>query len=210
MTTISLTARLQLRHITGQDAPFYRQLVNEPEWIAHIGDRQVHSVAQAALQIEDRLVASYVQHGYGLYLVALRATGAPVGICGLVQRSTLQHPDLGFAFLQAHIGQGYALEAAQAVLLHAFDTLHLKLVLGITTSVNRRSARLLEKLGFKFQGEVQLGQAVICTSWYCQAGVSLARLLGLAQGYFDEVSLTTNDQTVESEKSVTAVKTSLR
>lgn len=159
MTIISHTARLQLRHMTQQDAPFYRQLVNEPEWITHIGDRQVYSIADAALQIQDRVVASYTQHGYGLYLVALEATGVPVGICGLVKRDTLQDPDIGFAFLLAHVGQGYAQEAAQAVLNHAFGDLSLKRVFGITTQVNLRSVRLLGKLGFKFQGKVQLGDA---------------------------------------------------
>ena len=158
MTYIAKTDRLMLRHITPLDADFYSHLVNEPAWIANIGDRQVKSLRDAQQQITGKLMASYAQHGFGLYLVALNDTGEAVGICGLVKRDSLQHPDIGFAFLQAHWGQGYAFEAARAVLNHAFGKLDLSRVLGITTATNMRSARLLIKLGLRAQGQIQLGQ----------------------------------------------------
>lgn len=158
MKTITNTERLLLRHTTPLDAAFYSQLVNEPAWIANIGDRQVNSLDDAKLQITDRLIASYQQHGFGLYLVVLKSSVLPIGICGLVKRDTLQHPDIGFAFLQAHWGQGYALEPAQTVLKHAADELGLTRVLGITTAANARSASLLLKLGLRFQGQVQVGE----------------------------------------------------
>jgi RimJ/RimL family protein N-acetyltransferase len=105
-------------------------------------------------------MASYQLHGFGLYLVALKSNAQSIGICGLVKRETLPAPDIGFAFLKAHWGQGYALEAAQAVLHHAFQELGLKCVLGITSVANERSARLLIKLGLQFQGQVQLGDGM--------------------------------------------------
>ena len=158
MTLIARTDKLLLRHITPADAAFYRQLVNEPAWIASIGDRQVGSLRAAQQQIRDRLMASYDEHGFGLYLVALKDSGPAVGICGLVKRDTLTYPDIGFAFLQAHWGRGYALEAARAVLEHGFGILWLQRILGITTRTNERSARLLGKLGFLGQGPVLLGE----------------------------------------------------
>ena len=158
MTHIAKTDRLLLRQITPLDADFYSHLVNEPAWIANIGDRQVKSLRDAQQQITGKLMASYAQHGFGLYLVALNDTEEAVGICGLVKRDSLQHPDIGFAFLQAHWGRGYASEAARAVLDHAFGKLALSHVLGITTAANMRSARLLIKLGLRLQGQIQLGQ----------------------------------------------------
>ena len=65
-------------------------------------------------------MVSYAQHGFGLYLVAKNDSGEGVGICGLVKRESLHHPDIGFAFLQEHWRQGYAFKAAMAVLNHAF------------------------------------------------------------------------------------------
>lgn len=157
MTVIANTGRLRLRHIAPSDAAFYSQLVNEPAWIANIGDRHVQSLSDAQKQITGKLMASYAQHGLGMYLVALNTTDRAIGICGLVQRDTLPHPDIGVAFLQAHWGQGYALEAARAVLNHAMGKLSLGSVLGITKESNKSSTSLLIKLGMRLQGQVQLG-----------------------------------------------------
>ena len=158
MTHIAKTDRLMMRHITPLDVDFYSHLVNEPVWITNISDRQVKSLRDAQQQITGKLMASYAQHGFGMCLVALNDPGEAVGICGLVKRDSLQHPDVGFAFLQAHWGQGYAFEAARAVLDHAFGKLDLSCVLGITAAANTRSARLLIKLGLRAKGQLQLGQ----------------------------------------------------
>ena len=158
MTHIAKTERLLLRHLTPLDADFYLHLVNEPAWKVNIGDRQVQSLGGAQQQITDKLMVPYARHGFGLYLVAKNDTGEAVGICGLVKRESLHHPDIGFAFLQEHWRQGYAFEAARAVLDHAFVKLDLSRVLGITTAANERSARLLIKLGLRLQGKVQLGE----------------------------------------------------
>ncbi|KQP12779.1 GNAT family N-acetyltransferase [Pseudorhodoferax sp. Leaf267] len=157
MVQVAQTDRLVLRHLTPDDAPFYRQQLNEPSWLAHIGDRQVHTLADADAHLRANILPPYAERGFGMYLVQRRADAAPVGICGLVQREALPAPDLGFALLDAHAGLGYAQEAAQAVLRHAFADLGLDRVLAITAVTNQRSDRLLDKLGFAFQGMVPVG-----------------------------------------------------
>jgi hypothetical protein len=42
-------------------------------------------------------VASYKQFGFGLYLEALKETGVPIGICGLLKRESMQDIEIGFA-----------------------------------------------------------------------------------------------------------------
>jgi RimJ/RimL family protein N-acetyltransferase len=78
----------------------------------------------------------------------------PLGSCGLLKRDFLDHPDLGYAFLARQHGQGYAREAATAVLRHAqeqnINTLH-----AITAFRNPASVRLLGKLGFDFVDFIQ-------------------------------------------------------
>jgi RimJ/RimL family protein N-acetyltransferase len=98
----------------------------------------------------------YARHGMGLMLVALREGGVPVGICGLLRRDGLDDPDLGFAFLPEHRGQGYAAEAAAATLAWGRGALGLGRVLAITSLDNDASGRLLEKLGFRFDRVVTL------------------------------------------------------
>ena len=115
----------------------------------------------AEAHIRSKTLASYAEHGFGMYLVELKANGSPIGVCGLVKRETLPEPDIGFALLEQHWGRGYAEEAARAVLKHAFSQLRLIRLLGITTPSNQRSGRLLEKLGFQLQGVVKLGEETL-------------------------------------------------
>jgi RimJ/RimL family protein N-acetyltransferase len=92
-----------------------------------------------------------------LLLVHLRdAVATPIGICGLLQRDTLAHPDIGFAYLPAFWGCGYAFEAAGAVLDDARQRLHLPQLLGLTSPENVASIRLLEKLGLRFERVIHL------------------------------------------------------
>jgi RimJ/RimL family protein N-acetyltransferase len=148
------TDRLTIRSLNAADAPFVLELLNEPSFIRNIRDSQVRTIGDAERYIEDGPTASYARHGFGLMRVALKAADEPVGICGLLKRDTLEHPDIGFAFLERFCGQGYATEAAQAVMGHARDVLGLKTVAAITAPHNTASGRVLEKAGLRFVGMI--------------------------------------------------------
>jgi ribosomal-protein-alanine N-acetyltransferase len=155
------TQRLSLRHLTADDSAFMLELMNEPAYVDNIGDRGVRTDADAVRYIEEKYLSSYARHGFGLYLVELAETGESVGICGLVKRDSLDHPDLGFAYLQRFWSRGFATEAAAAMLGYARDPLGLSRLYGLVSSGNARSIRLLEHLGFGFVRSSTLpGQAV--------------------------------------------------
>lgn len=80
----------------------------------------------------------------------LRTGKIPVGICGFAKRDYLDSPDLGFAFLPMHEGNGYAYEAALSCINYANNVLKFKTITAITVKSNLRSIRLLEKLKMKF------------------------------------------------------------
>jgi len=145
------TARLALRWLETDDAEFILQLVNEPSWLRFIGDKGIRTVDDARSYIEEGPVAMYRQLGFGLYLVELKESGDPIGICGLIKRDALEDVDLGFAFLPAFWGNGYAFESAAAVMDYGRRTFKLSRLLAITSQDNEISARLLEKLGFHFE-----------------------------------------------------------
>jgi ribosomal-protein-alanine N-acetyltransferase len=149
------TARLQLRALGADDAEFVHRQLNTPGWLRFIGDRGVRSIADAARYIEERVIAQYRAYGFGMYVLE-RGPAEPLGLCGLVQREGLPQPDLGFALLEHCWGHGYAFEAAQAVLAHARERLAIPRVLAIVDPDNERSARLLEKLGFRREGTIRL------------------------------------------------------
>ena len=150
------TARLQMRELAPRDAPFILGLLNEPSFIQNIGDRGVRTLEDAHAYLVNGPIASYTRHGFGLYLVELAGTERPIGICGILQREALPDPDLGFAFLPAYWGQGFAFEAAAEVRRYARTELGVGRLLAITNPQNDPSIRLLEKLGFRFEGMMRL------------------------------------------------------
>ena len=158
-TVVLTTPRLNARELTARDAPFMRTLLNDPAFLAHIGDRGVRTIADAAAYIDRGPRASYAQHGFGLWLVELKQPAAPIGICGILKRDALPDPDIGFAFLPQHRSRGYALEAAAAVRDFARDTLHLPRLLAIVSPGNASSIRLLQRLGFAFERTIVMPDA---------------------------------------------------
>lgn len=142
--------------MTADDAPFILELLNDPDFLRYIGDRGVRTLEDAAAYIANGPLASYARHGFGLYLASLADTAVPIGIAGILRREGLDDPDIGFAFLPAHRGHGYALEAARAVMDHATRDLGLGRVVAIVSPGNGASRRLLEALGFRAEGRLRL------------------------------------------------------
>ena len=155
MKNILRTERLIIRKLTFDDSLFIVQLLNSPGWLKYIGDRGVKTEEDAKLYLQNGPLLSYEKYGFGLYLVMLLETGDPIGMCGILKRENLEHPDLGFAFLPEFTGKGYAYEAANAVIQFAGQRLEIKTLLAITLPENLNSIKLLEKVGMKFDGEVK-------------------------------------------------------
>jgi [ribosomal protein S5]-alanine N-acetyltransferase len=144
------TERLSIRFITTEDSPFILRQLNEPSWIQYIGDKGIKNEEDARNYIQTGPLQMYKDFGFGLFLVTLKETGVPIGMCGLIKRDSLNDVDLGYAFLPEYTGKGYALEAAKAVVQYGKETVHLDKIVAITTKDNTNSINLLLKLGFIF------------------------------------------------------------
>jgi RimJ/RimL family protein N-acetyltransferase len=160
------TERLILKQVSIEDAEFILTLLNEPSFIRNIGDRGVRTLADARDYVLNKLVASYENFGFGMYLVILKETGTPAGLCGLVQRVGLDDVDIGYAILPEHWSKGYATESALGVKEYAKNSIGLKRIVGITDPDNDGSIRVLEKLELKFEKMVKLSEDNIELSLY--------------------------------------------
>ena len=156
--TVVKTERLILRQLTVDDAPFILMLLNEPSFLRYIGDKNVRNLEDARQYMLNGPVASYEKHGFGLYLVELKESHTPIGMCGLVKREELPDPDIGFAFLPDYWNKGFAYEAAAAVLHDGRERLRLQRILAITSLDNDSSIKLLERLGFRFERVIKLSE----------------------------------------------------
>lgn len=151
MTSILETERLSLREFNTTDATFIIQLLNSKGWLKFIGDRHIKTLEQAENYLTNGPMKSYSVNGFGLSMVELKNTHTPIGMCGLIKRDNLPDIDIGFAFLEEFMGNGYAFEIAQATINFAKESLKKETILAITIPTNVRSINLLKKIGMKFE-----------------------------------------------------------
>lgn len=156
MSVICETERLVIRHFNTHDADFIVRLLNEESFIRHIADKQVRTVTDAVNYLISGPIASYQTYGFGLNIVSLKGTETPIGMCGLLKRDELSHPDLGYAFLPEFCGKGYAIEAAYLVLITEMSAHNLDAVLAVTSPDNTTSNNLLVKIGFILKEQILL------------------------------------------------------
>jgi len=153
MNAVLSTDRLNIKKATLGDAAFILKLVNDKGWLTYIGDRNINTISDAEKYIQKSLIDAYSKDGFGLYLVELKSEEKYIGLCGLVNRPTLDNIDIGFAFLNEYCKKGFGYESASAVLTYAQNTLGLEKILGITLPQNIASQKLLEKIGLHFVKE---------------------------------------------------------
>jgi RimJ/RimL family protein N-acetyltransferase len=150
------TPRLRIRELTIDDAEFVFRLVNEPSFLANIGDKGVRNLEDAKQFILKSPWTCQEKHGHGQFLVELKEGGDPVGVCGLLYREALDVTDVGFAILPQYWRRGIAYEAASAVLEYGHSTLGIDTIVGLTSEDNLASIGVLEKLGMNFEKIVKM------------------------------------------------------
>ncbi|OKJ04607.1 GCN5 family acetyltransferase [Streptomyces sp. CB01249] len=135
------TVRLALRQWTESDIDAHRVLVAER-------GGGMPSVEDNRRMIEDQRTASSLT-GIALLPVIRRDGGDFIGYCGLtVGRASIDEPEIAFELFRHVHGQGYATEAASAVLDAAIATGRSRLW-STVRPWNAPSFRVLEKLGFQ-------------------------------------------------------------
>jgi RimJ/RimL family protein N-acetyltransferase len=126
----------------------------DPDVMRHVGD--------GPLNREEawRQLAFFTGHwelrGYGMWAVVERASGAFVGRVGLHYPEGWPAREVGWVLARPFWGRGYALEAGRAALTSAFDELGWPHVSSFIAPENLRSIRLAERLGERFNREVEL------------------------------------------------------
>jgi RimJ/RimL family protein N-acetyltransferase len=96
------------------------------------------------------------QHGYGLYAVERKDNGRFIGFTGFYPTGFESHftpcTEIGWRYSFADWGQGFAPEAAAACLKHNNDVLNLGTIYSFTAVLNKRSQRVMQKIGMQYHG----------------------------------------------------------
>ena len=166
------TARLNIRPFNEDDASFVNKLYNTDGFLRFIGDRNIRSDNDAREFLRNGPITMYRDHGVGLCMVEDKESGVPLGCCGLIKRDSLDDIDIGYAFMPGFEGRGYCSEAAEAVMVFARNELSLPRVVAITQADNLGSIRVLEKLGLRFEENIEEPEGEAALALY---GVSLTK-----------------------------------
>lgn len=150
------TPRLVVRLLDADDAPMILALLNEPQFIANIGDKGVRDIEGALNYIENGPLLMQANLGFSLYCCQLKNSSETIGICGLIKREGVELVEIGFGFLAQYCGQGFGFEASQGVLEHAKTHLMLPKLQAICSQSNNASISLLTKLGFHYLRDITL------------------------------------------------------
>lgn len=150
------TPRLIIDELTTNDARFTLEILNDADFIHYVADRGIRTEKQACEYLQDRVMASYVEHGFGMAAVRLRSSGEIIGMCGLVKRDTLEDVDIGYAFLPNSRGKGYACEAVEAVMEMGRKRFGLNRLVAIIHPGNIASRALAEKVGMRLDSMIRL------------------------------------------------------
>jgi len=144
------TPRLLLREWREADRARFAAICADPEVMRYFYRPPVERAACDASI--DRMVAHNEEHGFAYWAVELPGEAELIGAVGLSRVRSAGFPfapavEIGWRLAPAYWANGYATEAARAVLDDAFGRLGLTEIVAFTLPSNRRSQRVMQRLG---------------------------------------------------------------
>jgi hypothetical protein len=135
------TRRVTLRPADTEDAPFL---------VAHWGVACSGTISDTYVRILlARGAVDASQRGYGLFIVHDRATGEPIGACGLAHVDPLDEASLACSLDATRRHRGLATEACEALVDFGLKTCGLRRIVGAAAAANPAITRLWQRLGMK-------------------------------------------------------------
>jgi RimJ/RimL family protein N-acetyltransferase len=153
------TNRLVLRELVPGDAGRMFDIYSDPETMAFMGPAH-GSVAEEAENIARHAEHYYRRKGYGLWAIVAKESGEIIGRCGLLrfELRSGEETEISYLLARPHWGNGYATEAAGAVMRFAFGTLQFDRLFALIQPGNGSSVRVAERLAFHKAGVVEYKQ----------------------------------------------------
>lgn len=142
------TERLVLRRWLRRDREPFAAMNADPDVIAHFPALLSRDESDGVV---DRIEAGFEEHGFGLWALELRGSGAFIGFTGLAvpgfEAPFAPAVEIGWRLGRPAWGQGYATEAGRAALVVGFDEIGLHEVVSFTSTANDRSRAVMRRLG---------------------------------------------------------------
>lgn len=148
--TIIETSRLILRAPKCDDIDAISILANNAA-VATMLSRMPYPYSKAdAAEFVNKVTK--LANGNFVYAITLKETGEFIGCCGLERKTARGRLEIGYWIGEPHWGQGFATEAAHALVDLAFENCEVEEIMGSCRIGNQGSRRVLQKSGFQFFG----------------------------------------------------------
>jgi RimJ/RimL family protein N-acetyltransferase len=148
------TERLTIRHFEVGDLDSLYALYRDPEIRRYFPDG-VRTLAETRDELQWFLHGHPRRPELGLWATIERGSGTFLGRCGLLPWEIDRVPEVELAFLidKARWGEGFATEAARAIIQYARDTLNLERLICLISPGNAASVAVASKVGMSFERE---------------------------------------------------------
>ena len=150
------TTRLLLRLPVADDAEPFVEIHQDPEVLALklVTLTGPPGGIEVGLRNVDRMLRHWDRHGYGQFTVVEKATARVVGCVGFVQPDNWTDIDLGWIIRRSRWGNGFATEAARAVIDWAWNSGTMDHIVSLIAPDNLISIRVALKIGEQLEGQV--------------------------------------------------------
>jgi len=143
------TSRLILKPESIADFPRFYSMTIDPEVMKYIGDGTVfHWTEDVALEKYQERIANRENQDPGNLAVYRKDVNQYIGWCGIGESRFLGKMELSYRFCRDSWSNGYATEAARAILIQTFDLIDMGQIFSCTHPENSASMAILKKLGF--------------------------------------------------------------
>lgn len=151
------TERLRLRRFEEKDLDDFHDYAKDPQvgppagWKPHESLEESREILNAFMRSED------------IFALVEKETGRVIGSMGLHEDRKRDYKGaimIGYAMASTHWGRGLMLEGVCELLKYAFQELNTEIISAYHYPFNRRSGRVLEKAGFRFEGTLRLASVL--------------------------------------------------
>jgi RimJ/RimL family protein N-acetyltransferase len=155
------TDRLVLRLPRIADAPGLLEAFADPEAMQYIGDGSTTDLVGSEQAVR-RWLDRWDAWGLGMFVLERTLDSRVLGRAGFLRWNPEtweiggSETELGWGLAREHWGRGYATEAALALRDWAFDDRGLTRLISLIQHENRRSVRVAEKLGERYERDIEV------------------------------------------------------
>ena len=172
------TPRLIIRPWKDSDIPEFAKMNQDPEVMEFFPSFLTPEETAGRVDFYRRHMS---EHGFCFWAVELKETHEFMGFVGLAvcgpELPFSPAVEIGWRIAKKHWNQGYATEAARFVLHEAFERFNLKEVVSFTAIPNKKSMRIMEKIGMSHDPKDDFDHPKLAKDhWLCRHVLYRAKL----------------------------------